>query len=58
MRAVLDDVRAWRLLAETQFQRWADDPAGEVEPGVAMQDRLTARLADSFNWAQWQEARF
>ena len=43
--AVIDDVRAWRMLAQKQFQLWADDPAQSVDPGVSIQDRLMARIA-------------
>ncbi len=43
--AVIDDVRAWRMLAQKQFRLWADNPAQPVEPGVDMQDRLTLRIS-------------
>jgi uncharacterized membrane protein YccC len=43
--AVIDDVRAWRMLAQKQFRLWADNPAQAVEPGVDMQDRLTLRIS-------------
>jgi hypothetical protein len=42
--AVIDDVRAWRILAQEQFRLWADDPAQAVEPGVDIHDRLMARI--------------
>jgi uncharacterized membrane protein YccC len=44
VEAVIDDVRAWRMLAQKQFQLWADDPAQSVEPGSDIQDRLMARI--------------
>ena len=40
-----DDVRAWRVLVQTQFGLWAEDPEAEVEPGIDAQERLIARLA-------------
>jgi uncharacterized membrane protein YccC len=43
--AVIDDTRAWRMLAQKQFRLWADYPALAVEPGVNMRDRLAARIA-------------
>jgi uncharacterized membrane protein YccC len=42
--AVIEDVRAWRMLAQKQFRLWTEDPAQAVEPGVGIQDRLTARI--------------
>ncbi len=45
MQELRDDVRAWRVLVQKQYQLWADDPEAEVEPGVDAQERLTARLA-------------
>ena len=44
VEAMLDDVRAWRLVAQEQLRLWADDPALAAEAGVAIQDRLTARI--------------
>jgi uncharacterized membrane protein YccC len=43
--AVIDDMRAWRLLAQKQLRLWADDPAQAVEPGVDLRDRLAARFS-------------
>ncbi len=42
--AVIDDVRAWRLLAQKQLHLWADDPAKAVEPDVGIQERLMERI--------------
>jgi uncharacterized membrane protein YccC len=43
--AVIDETRAWRMLMQKQFHLWADNPAQAVEPGVANQDRLMARIS-------------
>jgi uncharacterized membrane protein YccC len=43
--AVIDDVRAWRMLAQKQLRLWAEDPVLAVEPGVDIRDRLTARIS-------------
>jgi hypothetical protein len=45
VRELIDDVRAWRMLVEKQFQLWADNQAQLVEPGVDPGDLLKARLA-------------
>jgi uncharacterized membrane protein YccC len=43
--AVIDDMRAWRMLGQKQFRIWADNPAQSVEPGVDLRDRLAARIS-------------
>ncbi|MBT8363338.1 MAG: FUSC family protein [Deltaproteobacteria bacterium] len=43
--AVLDDLRAWRLTAQKQLRRWADDPALAASQGAEMRDRLVARIS-------------
>jgi len=45
VRELIDDVHAWRMLVEKQFQLWADNQAQSVEPGVDPGDRLKALLA-------------
>jgi uncharacterized membrane protein YccC len=40
-----DDVRAWRMQAQEQVGLWAKDPALASAAGIAMRDRLNARLA-------------
>jgi hypothetical protein len=42
--AVIDETRAWRLLAQKQFRIWADNPDRAVAPGADMQDRLAERV--------------
>jgi hypothetical protein len=43
--AMIDDMRAWRMLAQKQFRLWADDPALAVAPGADMRDRLATRIS-------------
>jgi len=42
--AVIDDTRAWRMLAQKQFRLWADNPTLAVEPGVDVRARLAVRI--------------
>jgi hypothetical protein len=42
---LIDDMRAWRTLAQEQFRLWADNPALAVAPGAEMQDRLLAQIS-------------
>ncbi len=44
VQAVLEDVRAWRLIVQEQLRIWADNPTLAVEPGVDNRDRLTTRI--------------
>jgi hypothetical protein len=43
--AAIDDLRAWRLMAQEQLRFWADDPALAVSQGAAIRDRLMVRIA-------------
>jgi uncharacterized membrane protein YccC len=45
VRELLEDVRAWRLIAEQHLRLWAQNPALALGQSAEMQDRLTARLA-------------
>jgi uncharacterized membrane protein YccC len=45
VRELHDDLRAWRVVVQTQLQLWADDPAQGIARGGEMQERLAARLA-------------
>jgi len=45
VKALLDDVRAWRLIAEQQLQLWADNPAMALGASAEMQERVMKRLA-------------
>jgi uncharacterized membrane protein YccC len=45
VEALIEDVRAWRMLVQQQFRLWADDPVLAIEPGVDIRDRLTTRIA-------------
>ena len=42
---MIEDMRAWRILAQQQFRLWADDPAQMAVPGADMQDRLWAQIS-------------
>ena len=43
--AALEDLREWRLTAQEQLRRWADDPALAASQGDAIRDRLAARMS-------------
>ena len=43
--AVRDDLRAWRLTAQKQLRRWADDPALAALQGTEIWDRLVSRIS-------------
>ena len=45
VKELLDDVRAWRLIAEQQLQLWADNPAMALGASAEMQERVMKRLA-------------
>jgi uncharacterized membrane protein YccC len=45
LRDLSDDIRAWRLVAQENSRRWAEDPAVAAGLGVELQERLVARLA-------------
>ena len=45
VKAVLDDLRAWRLAAQKQLRLWADDPALAASKGAEIWDRLVSRIS-------------
>ncbi|MEE8326092.1 MAG: FUSC family protein, partial [candidate division NC10 bacterium] len=45
VRELSDDLRAWRILVESRFQLWTENPAVTIKTGGEVRDRLTARLA-------------
>ena len=45
VRALLDDLRAWRLAIQQQIQLWVEDPEAAARESVDLQDRLRQRLA-------------
>jgi uncharacterized membrane protein YccC len=45
VRELLEDVQAWRLIAEQHLRLWARNPALALDRSAELQDRLTARLA-------------
>ena len=45
VKELLDDVRAWRLIAEQQLQLWANNPAMALGASAEMQERVMKRLA-------------
>ena len=45
LEQVVDDLRAWRLLAQQQFRAWADDPSAALGSGADAAGQLSARLA-------------
>ncbi len=46
VRELQDDLRAWRVVVQTQLQLWAEDPAKGMARAGEMQERLAARLAE------------
>jgi uncharacterized membrane protein YccC len=43
--AVLDDLRAWRLIAQEQLRLWADGPALAASQGAEIRDRLLVKIS-------------
>ena len=45
VQELLEDVQAWRLIAEQHLRLWARNPTLALGQSAELQDRLTARLA-------------
>ena len=46
LEQVVDDLRAWRLLAQQQLGLWAREPSAALAPDADLSKRLTARLGE------------